>query len=179
MRDILEAKRSTAPESLEADDIKIFFIDCFDKPIDNATAQFFDNHKIYRIVLPSNDVRNLIDPDGTTPKDSNEYRKHLFTRLFSYIAKDKYLDKNLAQTERESSELGGKQTIFESEAKGLSNSSLSKSKSGDKDRRNEDDKELIESYSLWSHAYTLSENLIGIQQLRRQKQMNCCQCVLT
>lgn len=156
VRDILEAKKSTVEETLQAEDIKIFFIDCFDKPLDSATSLFFDNHKIYRIVLPSNEVRDLINPNGSTPKDSDEYRRYIFSRLFSYITKDKGLDKKYSQTEQDLSDLGGNQVEKESEAKGLLDNSFGKSRSDRQDRYNGNNKELTESYTLWSQAYTLS-----------------------
>lgn len=156
VRDILEAKKSSSAESVEAEDIKIFFIDCFDNPIDNATAQFFDNHKIYRIVLPSDEVRNLIDIDGVTPQDSDEYRRHIFAKLFSYIAKDKNLDKKHSLTKQDVDNQSERNEESNLDCKGLSENSFSQSKSENKDNHDERYKELPESYTLWSQAYTLS-----------------------
>lgn len=158
VRDILEAKNSTVSESVEANDIKIFFIDCFDKPIDDATAQFFDNHKIYRIVLPSDEVCGLVDPNGITPNDSDEYRRHIYTRLFSYIAKDKDLDKKYLLTRQESSEKSEINEEQELEGKGLPDNLVVQSKNKNKSKYAETYKELPESYTLWSQAYSLSGN---------------------
>lgn len=158
VRDILEAKNSTVSESVEANDIKIFFIDCFDKPIDDATAQFFDNHKIYRIVLPSDEVCGLVDPNGITPNDSDEYRRHIYTRLFSYIAKDKDLDKKYLLTRQESSEKSEINEEQELEGKGLPDNLVVQSNNKNKSKYAETYKELPESYTLWSQAYSLSGN---------------------
>lgn len=83
VRDILEAKKSTVPESVSANDIKIFFIDCFDTPIDDATARFFDNHQIYRIVLPK--IKTLLRTARPEPSESEEINKWLFESFFVTI----------------------------------------------------------------------------------------------
>lgn len=83
VRDILEAKKSTVPESVGANDIKIFFIDCFDYPLDDATLQFFENHKIYRIVLPK--IKNLLQPTKPEPSDPNEINKWLLDSFFAFV----------------------------------------------------------------------------------------------
>ena len=83
VRDILEAKKSTVPESVGANDIKIFFIDCFDYPLDDATLQFFENHKIYRIVLPK--IKNLLQPTKPEPSDPNEINKWLLDSFFALV----------------------------------------------------------------------------------------------
>ena len=158
VRDILEAKKSTTSEFVEAKDIKIFFIDCFDKSIDEATVQFFDNHKIYRIVLPADEVRVLIDPDGVTPKDSDEYRRYIYTRLFSYITKDEALTKKYFLAKHESLKESENIEEGELEVKGLSDYTVSQSKSEVKGKSVETYKELPESYTLWSQAYMLSGN---------------------
>lgn len=158
VRDILEAKKSTTSESVEAKDIKIFFIDCFDKTIDEATAQFFDNHKIYRIILPADEVRVLIDPDRVTPKDSDEYRRYIYTRLFSYITKDEALAKRYSIEKQESLKESRNKEEEELEVKGLTDYTVSQSKSEVKVKGVETYKELPESYTLWSQAYTLSGN---------------------
>lgn len=64
------------PESVSANDIKIFFIDCFDTPIDDATARFFDNHQIYRIVLPK--IKTLLRTARPEPSEPEEINKWLF-----------------------------------------------------------------------------------------------------
>lgn len=111
VRDILEAKKSTVSSSVEAKDIKIFFIDCFDKPIDDAALQFFENHKIYRIVLPK--ITSLLQGKRPEPKAPKEINKWLLDSFFATI-------KNETQLEVEQR------------------------------------KDIPESYTLWSQAYTLS-----------------------
>jgi hypothetical protein len=112
VRDILEAKNSKVPGTVGAEDIKIFFIDCYDNPLDDATLQFFENHKIYRIIL--SDAKKLFVCNGTEPRDLNERNKWLLDSFFSYI-------KNEPEFEVEP-------------------------------------KDIPESYTLWSKAYTMSGN---------------------
>lgn len=159
VRDILEAKKSLVSQSVAAKDIKIFFIDCYDKPLNDATLQFFENHKIYRIVLPTDEVRALIDPNDITPKDSDEYRRYILSMLFSYIAKDKEAEKKTSLTKQSSPESDDYYEETESVGKGMSDNVVSQSKNLEKRNLFETYKELPESYTLWSQAYSLSGNL--------------------
>lgn len=90
VRDILEAKKSIVSESVEADEIKIFFIDCFDTPLDDATKHFFENHKIYRIVLPK--IANLLQGVRPEPKDPKEINKWLLDSFFATIKNENQLE---------------------------------------------------------------------------------------
>jgi len=91
VRDILESKRSTVPESVDANDIKIFFIDCFDSPLDDATLQFFENHKIYRIVLPK--IKPLLKAGRPEPKNPKDLNKWLLDSFFTTIKNESQLEK--------------------------------------------------------------------------------------
>ena len=91
VRDILEAKKSTVPETVNSYDIKIFFIDCFDDPLDDATLQFFENHKIYRIVLPK--IRNMLMAVRSEPKDPKDINKWLLDSFFATIKNETQLEK--------------------------------------------------------------------------------------
>lgn len=90
VRDILEAKKSTTPESVKAEDLKIFFIDCFDTPLNDATLQFFENHKIYRVVLPK--IRSLLHGVRPEPKDPKETNKWLLDSFFATIKNETQLE---------------------------------------------------------------------------------------
>lgn len=96
VRDILEAKKSTVPESVDANDIKIFFIDCFDSPLDDATLQFFENHKIYRIVLPK--IKNLLRPTKPEPTDPKEINKWLLDSFFAFMNNESQLNEEQKDT---------------------------------------------------------------------------------
>lgn len=73
-------------DNFESDDIKIFFIDCFEYPLDKATEQFFENYGICRIVLPSEEVRDVVEIEEE-PSNSNEYRRKLLKKFFEYVGK--------------------------------------------------------------------------------------------
>ena len=90
VRDILEAKKSTTPKSVNAEDIKIFFIDCFDNPLNDATLQFFENHKIYRVVLPQ--ITSLLRSDNPKPTDPTEINKWLLDSFFTTIKNETHLE---------------------------------------------------------------------------------------
>lgn len=91
VRDILETKKSTVPETVNSYDIKIFFIDCFDDPLDDATLQFFENHKIYRIVLPK--IKNMLRVVRSEPKDPIDINKWLLDSFFATIKNEAQLEK--------------------------------------------------------------------------------------
>lgn len=82
VRDILAENRRN--NKIEAKNIKIFFIDCFDRPLDEATKQFFENYSIYRIVLPNNDVKKEIGVEVVN-EDSNAHRRLLMEKFFDYV----------------------------------------------------------------------------------------------
>lgn len=90
VRDILEAKKSTTPKSVNAEDIKIFFIDCYDNPLNDATLQFFENHKIYRVVLPQ--IISSLQSDKPKPTDTTELNKWLLDSFFTTIKDETHLE---------------------------------------------------------------------------------------
>lgn len=90
VRDILEAKKSTTPKSVNAEDIKIFFIDCYDNPLNDATLQFFENHKIYRVVLPQ--ITSLLRSDNPKPADPTKINKWLLDSFFTTIKNETHLE---------------------------------------------------------------------------------------
>ena len=90
VRDILEAKKSTTPESVKAEDIKIFFIDCYENPLNDATLQFFENHKIYRVVLPQ--IISSLQSDKPKPTDTTEFNKWLLDSFFTTIKDETHLE---------------------------------------------------------------------------------------
>lgn len=83
VRDILEENKKYHLQA-KASDIKIFFIDCFDRELDDATKQYFENYSIYRIVLPRADVKEVIGVSEET-KDTDEYRRMLLERFFDFV----------------------------------------------------------------------------------------------
>lgn len=90
VRDILEAKKNTMPESVESKDIKIFFIDCFETPLNDATLQFFENHRIYRVVLPK--IKSVLHGVRSEPKESKEINKWLLDSFFATIKNETQLE---------------------------------------------------------------------------------------
>lgn len=90
VRDILEAKKSASPKSVNAEDIKIFFIDCYDTSLNDATLQFFENHKIYRVVLPQ--ITSLLRSDNPKPADPTKINKWLLDSFFATIKNETHLE---------------------------------------------------------------------------------------
>ena len=75
----------------QAKDIKVFFIDVRGGNIDDATQQYFENHRIYRISLTDEKVINLLGEDKleeNTPERTNK----LFKSFFDYLSNDKEND---------------------------------------------------------------------------------------
>lgn len=74
-----------------AKDIKVFFIDVRGGNIDDATQQYFENHRIYRILLTDTKVINLLGIEKLEENDSERANK-LFKSFFDYLNNDKEND---------------------------------------------------------------------------------------
>lgn len=90
VRDILEENKKRDWQA-NPSNIKIFFIDCFDHELDEATKQYFENYSIYRIVLPRADVKEVIGVSEET-KDTDEYRRMLLERFFNFVQTPKKME---------------------------------------------------------------------------------------
>lgn len=160
VRDILEAKNTKEPSTFTENDIKIFFIDCFDKPLDKATEQYFENHRIYRIVLPSLQVYSYIKADGMTPKDTDDYRRYILSHFFNYISKNKASEIDTTASKEEKSDANVSQTVSELGYKGTTDNVLSHTISETKSVPDNTYKDIPESNALWSKAYSLTGNFL-------------------
>lgn len=68
----------------KAKDIKVFFIDARGDMQDNATQLYFENHRIYRILLTDNKVIELINAE-TPDKEDPDCASKLFKAFFEYL----------------------------------------------------------------------------------------------
>lgn len=88
VRDIIARdSRTIGSEYPKAEDIKVFFIDAIDEPEDEATMQYFENHRIYRIRLTDENVSQILCsefPDGKTAQCSSK----ILEAFFNYLGED-------------------------------------------------------------------------------------------
>ena len=75
----------------QSEDIKVFFIDTRGDNNDEATQQFFENHRIYRILLSDRKVIKLLGVDELDENDPERANK-LFKSFFNYLNNDKEND---------------------------------------------------------------------------------------
>lgn len=88
VRDIIARdSRTIGSEYPKAEDIKVFFIDAIDEPEDEATMQYFEKHRIYRIRLTDENVSQILCsefPDGKTAQCSSK----ILEAFFNYLGED-------------------------------------------------------------------------------------------
>lgn len=85
VRDIIARdSRTIDSEYPKAEDIKVFFIDAINEPEDEATMQYFENHRIYRIRLTDENVSQILCsefPDGQEAQCSSKILEAFFDYL--------------------------------------------------------------------------------------------------
>lgn len=138
----------------QAKDIKVFFIDVVGGKQDAATKQYFENHRIYRILLTESNVAELIGA-GTADKESPEYRSMLFKAFFEYLTaidedgqhkQEDILDETIKEQSHEQ-----QQIIAQREGKA---ENVELKSAGKQDGQNI----LHDTFSLWAKAYQLTGN---------------------
>ena len=151
VRKVVESNSLNNADNPKAEDIKIFFIDVIGDKQDEATELYFENHRIYRILLTHEEVKKLIGAKDLNEKDDSEYRRKLFQAFFDYLS-DKEAGRTLL-----SDDIGDE---IKSEPKG--NNGI-KSKSEEEKTQNKTDATqseeqdiLHDTFSLWAKAYKLT-----------------------
>ena len=85
VREIIEMNsQNTNINYPQAKDIKVFFIDARGDMQDNATQLYFENHRIYRILLTDDKVIELISAEAYD-KNTPDYTSELFKAFFEYL----------------------------------------------------------------------------------------------
>lgn len=150
VRKVVEANFLNNAGNPKAEDIKIFFIDVIGDKQDEATELYFENHRIYRILLTNEEVKKLIGAEGLNLKDDSEYRRKLFQAFFDYFS-----DKEAGCTVL-SDDIGDE---IKSEPKGKDciKSKSEEEKTPDKTGATQSKEHgiLHDTFGLWSKAYKL------------------------
>ena len=151
VRDIIARdSRTIDSEYPKAEDIKVFFIDAIDEPEDEATMQYFENHRIYRIRLTDENVLKMIGDKIPEREDLERENKILFA-FFDYLKEEDgsqvTLDDGQAAPERPP--MAGQRIKTQSNTDG---------QSGGDDSKKEERRIHQETNSLWSKAYRLTGN---------------------
>lgn len=88
VRDIIARDSSTIDsEYPKAEDIKVFFIDAIDEPEDEATMQYFENHRIYRIRLTDENVLRIIRSEFSGGQEAQCGSK-ILEAFFDYLGEN-------------------------------------------------------------------------------------------
>ncbi len=159
VREIIEMNlQNNSSDYPQAKDIKIFFIDVIGGEQDVATKQYFENHRIYRILLTEDRVVELIGA-RTADKNNPEYKSILFKAFFEYLTeadedglhrqKD-ILYENIKEQSHEQ-----QQIIAQSEEKEEETAEKVRLKSTEKQG---EQNILHDTFSLWAKAYELTGN---------------------
>lgn len=151
VRKVVETNYLNDAGNPKAENIKIFFIDVIGDKQDEATELYFENHRIYRILLTSEEVKKLIGAKDPNKKDDSEYRRKLFQAFFDYLS-----DKEAGDTVL--SDYIGDEIKSEPKVKDCIKSKSEEEKTPDKTDATQSEEQgiLHDTFSLWSKAYKLT-----------------------
>lgn len=151
VRKVVETNYLNNAGNPKAEDIKIFFIDVIGDKQDEATELYFENHRIYRILLTNEEVKKLIGDKDPNKRNDSEYRRKLFQAFFDYLS-----DKEAGGTIL--SDDIGDEIKSEPKVKDCIKSKSEEEKTSDKTdvTQSEEQGILHDTFSLWSKAYKLT-----------------------
>lgn len=133
-----------------AEDIKIFFIDVIGEKNDEAEELFFENHRIYRILLTDENVKKLIGAEFSNNNDTG-YRAKLFKAFFDYLSNSKAKNAVLLDDIGDEMESGprGENCLKSKNKEGKTHAEISAIHPEEQDI-------LHDTFSLWSKVYKLT-----------------------
>lgn len=155
VREIIEMNsQNNTQDYPQAKDIKVFFIDARGDEQDDATRQYFENHRIYRVLLTEGKVMELIGAEVSS-NDDPERGSKLFKAFFDYLKagdednrswQEDYVDETIKEQSNEQQRL------------------ITKSEDAEKEEKDElpgvekqnEQHILHDTFSLWAKAYTLT-----------------------
>ena len=155
VREIIEMNsQNNTQDYPQAKDIKVFFIDARGDEQDDATRQYFENHRIYRILLTEGKVMELIGAE-VSGNDDPERGSKLFKAFFDYL---KAADEDSRSWHEDCVDEAIKEQINEQQRL------ITKSEEAEKEEKDElpgvekqnEQHILHDTFSLWAKAYTLT-----------------------